>query len=70
MYVGFRTGIWIFERGRKKGEMQMDDVKRERTGIKDLFSFGDWLVGTIGPKSVGVWHIESRGRPFLSFSLR
>ncbi|KAK6347828.1 hypothetical protein TWF718_005652 [Orbilia javanica] len=60
IYVGFRTGIWIFERGKKKGEMQMDEVKKSRTGIKDIFGFGDWLVGIIGPKSVGVWNIGSR----------
>ncbi|KAJ6262891.1 U3 small nucleolar RNA-associated protein [Drechslerella dactyloides] len=60
LYVGFRTGIWIFERGKKTGEMQMDDVAAGRTGIKDIFGFGDWLVGIIGPKSVGVWKIGSR----------
>ncbi|KAK6341649.1 hypothetical protein TWF696_008718 [Orbilia brochopaga] len=60
LYVGFRTGIWIFERGKKKGEMQMDDVMAGRTGIKDIFGFGDWLVGITGPKSVDVWKIGSR----------
>ncbi|EPS38443.1 hypothetical protein H072_7811 [Dactylellina haptotyla CBS 200.50] len=60
LYVGFRTGIWIFERGKKTGEMQMDEVKKGRTGIKDIFGFGDWLVGVIGPKSVGVWKIGTR----------
>ncbi|EWC44732.1 hypothetical protein DRE_06510 [Drechslerella stenobrocha 248] len=60
LYVGFRTGIWIFERGKKKGEMSMDDVEAGRTGIKNIFGFGDWLVGTIGPKSIGVWNIGTR----------
>ncbi|KAF3916307.1 hypothetical protein ABW21_db0203543 [Orbilia brochopaga] len=60
LYVGFRTGIWIFERGKKKGEMQMDDLTAGRTGIKDIFGFGDWLVGIIGPKSVGIWKTGSR----------
>ncbi|KAF3910448.1 hypothetical protein ABW20_dc0107112 [Dactylellina cionopaga] len=67
LYVGFRTGIWIFERGKKKGEMQMDEVKKGRTGIKDIFGFGDWLIGIIGPKSIGVWNIGTKGKLYKSF---
>lgn len=61
LYAGFQNGVWIFERGKKVGELEIEESWKSHYGVKELIGFGDWTIGVVGSKRVCVWSCKTRG---------
>lgn len=75
LYVGFKSGVWVFQRGKKIGELEFENNEESErslgfTGFKQLITFGEWIVGAGGKKKIYVWTAKSRGNQHLCFRVK
>lgn len=51
-----RRGLWIFQRGRRVGELELPDTVIQE--LKQILIFGSWIVAS-GPRAIEVWKSDS-----------
>lgn len=54
------SGVWMFRRGKKVGELEEPMGGWLRGGWKEFMIFGDWVIGAFANGDLVIWKAASR----------